>query len=118
MRLTRSRTAPSATRVALHKCRSDLCARVAGLRTLADAAFVQDFPALVRAVEAGFHHEETLLELLGDVRLHPRRADNAVILSALHRTLPQVEQGDVALGRQVADALDAILAAHGAGRTH
>ena len=47
--------------------------------------------------------------LLGDAGLHPRRADRAVILCALHRTLLQVEGGDIALGRQVADALDAVL---------
>jgi hypothetical protein len=32
-----------------------------------------------------------------------------VLLCALHRTLPQIEGGDVSLGRQVADALDAVL---------
>jgi hypothetical protein len=95
--------------VALRRCRRDLCARVAALRAQPDDAFVHDFPAVVTAVEAGFRHEETLLELLGDAGLHPRRADNAVILCALHRTLPQVEGGDIALGRQVADALDAVL---------
>jgi hypothetical protein len=96
--------------IALRRCRRDLCARVAALRTQPDDVFMHDFPAVVTAVEAGFRHEETLLELLGDAGLHPRRADNAVILCALHRTLPQVEGGDVALGRQVADALDAVLA--------
>jgi hypothetical protein len=95
--------------VALRRCRRDLCARVAALRAQPDDAFVHDFPAVVTAVEAGFRHEETLLELLGDAGLHPRRADRAVILCALHRTLPQVEGGDIALGRQVADALDAVL---------
>lgn len=96
--------------IALRRCRRDLCARVAALRAQPDDVFVHDFPAVVTAVEAGFRHEEALLELLGDAGLHPRRADQAVILCALHRTLPQVEGGDVALGRQVADALDAVLA--------
>jgi hypothetical protein len=66
-------------------------------------------PALVAAVEAGFRHEEALLELLGDACLHPRLADHALVLCALHRTMVRVENGDVALGRQVANALDAIL---------
>jgi hypothetical protein len=107
--------------IALRRCRRDLCARVAALRAQPDDVFMHDFPAVVTAVEAGFRHEETLLELLGDAGLHPRRADHAMILCALHRTLPQVEGGDIALGRQVADALDAVLtlpwdtaAAHGA----
>jgi hypothetical protein len=87
-----------------------LRARVAALRAQPDDVFMHDFPAVVTAVEAGFRHEETLLEVLGDAGLHPRRADHAMILCALHRTLPQVEGGDIALGRQVADALDAVLA--------
>ncbi|MGZ4997891.1 MAG: hypothetical protein ACXV8J_08725, partial [Methylobacter sp.] len=85
-------------------------ARGAGLRAHPDAAFLLDFPDVVTAVEAGFRHAETLLELLGDASLHPRRADHAMIVCALHRTLAQIEGGDVALGRQVADALDAVLA--------
>jgi hypothetical protein len=107
MHLASSTIAPL---VALRRCRRELCTRVAALRAQPDDVFVRDFPAVVTAVEAGFRHEETLLELLGDAGLHPRRADHAVILCALHRTLPQVEGGDVALGRQVADALDAVLA--------
>ena len=110
MRIPTPGMAPPAACAALHRCRSDLCARVASLRAQPDDAFVHDFPAGVTAVEAGFRHAETLLELLGDAGLHPRRADHAIILSALHRTLSQVENGDVALGRQVADALDAVLA--------
>jgi hypothetical protein len=107
MRLASPAIAPL---VALRRCRRDLCTRVAALRAQPDDVFMHDFPAVVTAVEAGFRHEETLLELLGDAGLHPRRADHAVILCALHRTLPQVEAGDIALGRQVADALDAVLA--------
>jgi hypothetical protein len=103
-------THPAAAAAALQRCHRDLRSRVARLRTQPDDLFVQEFPAVVTAVEAGFRHEETLLELLGDACLHPRRADHAVILCALHRTLSQVEGGDVALGRQVADALDAVLA--------
>jgi hypothetical protein len=110
MRTTDPGLAQSAAAAALQRCHRDLRSRVARLRTQPDDLFVQEFPAVVTAVEAGFRHEETLLELLGDACLHPRRADHAVILCALHRTLPQVEGGDIALGRQVADALDAVLA--------
>jgi len=105
-----SRITQPAAHIALRRCRHDLCTRVARLLAQPDDAFVHDFPAVVAAVEAGFRHEETLLELLGGTDLHPCRADHAVILSALHRTQARVESGDVALGRQVADALDAVLA--------
>lgn len=94
---------------ALRHGRKALRARVTALQAAPDAEFAQQFPAMVAAAEAGFRHEEALLELLGDACLRPRRADHAVILCALHRTLSRVEGGDVKLGRQVAHALDAVL---------
>jgi hypothetical protein len=110
MRISDPGLAQPAAAAALQRCRRDLRSRVARLRKQPDDSFAQAFSAVVAALEAGFRHEETLLELLGDAWLHPRRADHAIILCALHRTLSQVEAGDVALGRQVADALDAVLA--------
>lgn len=101
--------APAAACAALRHGRKALRARVAAAQAEPDAGFAQHFAGLVAAVEAGFRHEEALLEMLGDACLHPRRADHAVILSALHRTAPRVESGDVKLGRQVATALDAVL---------
>jgi hypothetical protein len=100
---------PLAACAALRTSRARLRARVAALQAQPDEVFVQDFPAVVAAVEADFRCEEALLERLGDAALHPRRADYAVLLCALHRTLPQIEGGDVGLGRQVADALGAVL---------
>nr|WP_052170115.1 hypothetical protein [Massilia sp. JS1662] len=100
---------PLAACAALRTSRARLCARVAALQAQPDEVFVQDFPAVVAAVEADFRREEALLERLGDAALHPRRADYAILLCALHRTLPQIECGDVGLGRQVADALEAVL---------
>lgn len=89
--------------------RRRLLARLALLRRRPDPAFAKGFAGLVAAVEAEFRHEEALLDLRGQACLHPRLADDAVILCALHRTAARVEAGDVALGRQVAAALDAIL---------
>jgi len=100
---------PRTACAALRTSRARLRAIVAALQAQPDEVFIQDFPAVVAAVEADFRREEALLERLGDAALHPRRADYAVLLCALHRTLPQIESGDVGLGRQVADALDAVL---------
>jgi hypothetical protein len=100
---------PHAACAAVRHSRARLCARIAALQAQSDDIFVQDFPAVVAAVEADFRREEALLEHLGDACLHPRRADYAVVLCALHRTLAQIEGGDVVLGRQVADALGAVL---------
>jgi hypothetical protein len=94
---------------ALHRGRRKLRARVSALQATADAEFIRQFPALVAAVESGYRHEEALLELLGEACLHPRRADHAIILCALHRTMSRVEGGDVIQGRQVVDALGHVL---------
>jgi hypothetical protein len=102
-------TDPVTACAAVRHRRERLCARIEALQAQSDDVFVQDFPAVVAAVEADFRREEALLERLGDACLHPRRADYAVLLCALHRTLPQIEGGDVTLGRQVADALGAVL---------
>jgi hemerythrin len=77
-----------------------------------DLGFVTCFPAMVAAVEAGFRREEALLERLRYRYLHDRRAEDAVILWALHRAAVMVEQGDVDVGRQVVAALDGILMMH------
>jgi hypothetical protein len=105
MTLKQISMSPPAACLALHRGRKKLRARVAALRPLPDAEFRDQFTGMVAAVEAGFRHEEALLELLGDACLHPRLADHAVMLSALHRVAPKVESGDVDLGRQVAEAL-------------
>lgn len=96
--------------MALHRGRKKLRARVTALLAAPDTEFAQGFPGMVAAVEAGFRHEEALLELVGDACLPPRRADHAIILSALHRTASRVERGDLRQGRQVVDALRHVLA--------
>lgn len=100
---------PAGACAALQHRRRLLLDRIAALRTCPDSEFVREFPALVNAVEAAFRHEEALLELLDEACLHPRRADHASILCALHRTVTRVEGGDLQRGREVAAALEAIL---------
>jgi hemerythrin len=70
------------------------------------------FAALVAAVEAAFRREELIMETLGYVHLHEHREENAVVLSALHHVLPDVERGDHMLGRQVLSALAGVLDLH------
>lgn len=101
--------APQAACAALHRRRRLLLGRIAALRRSPDTAFAQQFAAVVEQVESTFRHEESLLELLGDACLHPRRAEHATILCALHRTAARVEAGDLQRGREVAAALEAIL---------
>jgi hypothetical protein len=102
-------TTPLAVSAALNRNRRALRQRIAALQAAPDAEFVHGFPAMVAAVETGFRHEEVLCELLGSPAPCPHLADHAVMLCALHRTMSQVENGNVELGRHVADALDAVL---------
>lgn len=97
---------------AIRHARKQLCSRIRQAAEAADADCARAFPAIVAAVEANFRQEETLMEAMGDARLHAQRAENATLLCALHRVLPQVEAGDLALGRQVLGALRDVLALH------
>jgi hypothetical protein len=103
---------PRAICAALRHGRKMLCRRIAEIAAGPDEMLGDGFAALVAAVEAAFRHEELIMETLGYVRLHEHREENAVVLSALHRVLPDVERGDHMLGRQVLTALDEVLALH------
>jgi hemerythrin len=109
-RVTPSR--PRAICTALRHGRKVLSRRIAELACAPDDALAQGFDALVAAVEAAFRHEELIMETLGYVHLQEHRAENAVVLSALHHVLPDVEGGDCALARQVLAALADVLDLH------
>lgn len=100
---------------AIRQARRHLCARLADTADSSctpDDCFVRAFPAVVTAVEVGFRHEENVMESLDYGRLHEHRAENATILAALHRAMPLVEDGDIALGRQLVAALLDLLSLH------
>jgi hypothetical protein len=101
-----SRTA----RAAVRRVHRTLCARLAATRFDSDAVLMTGFASVVAAVEAGLRHEEIILERMGHAGLQVCIEDNAVLLRALHRVLPQVEAGDTALGRDVLAALHDVLA--------
>jgi hypothetical protein len=103
---------PRAICAALRHGRKMLCRRIAALAAVPDDVLCGSFAALVAAVEAAFRHEESIMETLGYAHLHEHREENAVVLAALHRALPEVERGDHALARQVLTALDEVLALH------
>jgi hemerythrin len=107
-----SPTRPRAICAALRHRRKMLCRRIAAIAAGPDDMVAQGFAALVAAVEAAFRHEELIMETLGYGQLHEHRAENAIVLSALHRVLPDVERGDCMLGRQVLAALGEVLALH------
>jgi len=103
---------PRAIGAALRHGRKMLCRRIGEIVSGPDDMVGQGFAALVPAVEAAFRHEELIMETLGYVHLHEHREENAVVLSALHHVLPDVERGDHVLGRQVLSALVDVLDLH------
>lgn len=109
MRNRQSSTNPPSTHASLRHCRRALHASVAALRHVPDPEFARRFAAMVASVEAGFREEESLLAQLDGTGMQARLADRAIILCALHRTSAKVENGDVAQGRQVLDALAHVL---------
>jgi hemerythrin len=97
---------------AIRHARKQLCSRLLQAASAPDERFVREFPSMVAAVEAGFRHEEMVMEALAYDSLHEHRAENATLLAALHRVAPLVEDGDVELGRQVLAALRDVLSLH------
>lgn len=105
-------TQPRALCAAIRHARRSLCNRLERMAPMPDEAFCRDFAAVVAAVEAGFRHEELAMEMLGYAHLREQLEENAVILRALHRALPEVDAGNCALGRQLVAALREVLALH------
>jgi hemerythrin len=112
MTLSTRKTSWRANRAVLRHVYQTLRHRVREIQAEADDDFARSFNHMVAAVEAGLRHEETLLEGLGDRHLRERRAENAIILCALHRVASAVEQGQVEPGRQLTAALEQMLALH------
>ena len=103
---------PHSICAALRQARKTLCSRVELTAEAPDQQFVQEFPALVREIETGFRREQLVMELLGFPRLHERLEEDAVVLRALHRVTPQIEHGNLALGREVVTTLRDLLDLH------
>jgi hemerythrin len=103
---------PHAICAALRQARKNLCSRVELAAEASDQQFVQEFPVLVREVETGFRREQLVMELLGFPRLHERLEEDAIVLRALHRVTPEIEHGNVALGREVVTTLRDLLDLH------
>jgi len=103
---------PHAVCAALRQARKSLCSRVELAAEAPDQEFVQEFPMLVREIETGFRREQVVMELLGFPRLQERLEEDAIVLRALHRVTPQIEHGNLALGREVVTTLRDLLDLH------
>jgi hypothetical protein len=107
---------PPVYTAALRHARRQLCERLAHAAGAPDEGFALCYVALMAEVEAHLHQEEVILEACRVQRLqervHAQRQENAAILSALHHTLAQVENGELATARQLVAALCDILSLH------
>lgn len=97
---------------AMAHARNRLLVRIHEVAAEPDDRFPALFNLLVVEVEAAFRHEETLMETVGFAGLPAQRRDNALLLAALHRAQPQVESGNLALGREAVAALGDLLSLH------
>ncbi len=103
---------PHSTMRAMAGARKRMLARIGNTMSEPDERFPAAFARLAGELEAGLRHEETLMESAGYPGLREQRQDNAVLLAALHRALPAVEAGDLAIGRDVVAALRNLLSLH------
>lgn len=97
---------------ALRRARKLLFVRLRRLAACPDTEFCAGFESVVVAIEADLAHEEAVMETLAFNGLHERRADNALLLAALHRIVTPVEAGDAALGRAALTASGDLLSMH------
>jgi hemerythrin-like metal-binding protein len=78
----------------------------------ADDQFADGFNELVADLEMSFRDEEAAMEALNYPALRSHREQHARALSALHHAQPQVEGGDIALGREALELLPKWLLLH------
>lgn len=96
----------------MREVRAGLSDRMERLARSPDERFAYGFTALIAELEASFRDEEAAMEALNYPALRGHREQHARTLSALHHAQPQVEGGDVALGREALDLLPKWLLLH------
>lgn len=96
----------------MREARCGLSDRMERLARTPDERFADGFTALIAELEASFRDEEAAMEALNYPALRGHREQHARTLSALHHAQPQVEGGDVALGREALDLLPKWLLLH------
>lgn len=77
-----------------------------------DEQFADAFNELVAELETSFRDEEAAMEALDYPALRSHREQHARALGALHHAQPQIEGGDIALGREALELLPKWLLLH------
>ena len=96
----------------MNQARRDLSERTERLATTADDQFADGFTALIADIETSFRDEEAVMEALNYPALRSHREQHARALAALHHAEPQVEGGDIGLGREALALLPKWLLLH------
>lgn len=96
----------------MNEARRSIATEMERLSHTADDQFADGFTALIADLEASFRDEESAMEALNYPALRSHREQHARALSALHHAQPQVEGGDVGLGREALELLPKWLLMH------
>lgn len=96
----------------MNEARRTMSERMERLAHTADDQFADGFTALIGDIETSFRDEESVMEALNYPALRSHREQHARALSALHHAQPQVEGGDIGLGREALELLPKWLLLH------
>jgi hemerythrin-like metal-binding protein len=96
----------------MHQARLTTSLQLERLAHTPDEQFADGFNELVADLETSFRDEEAAMEALNYPALRSHREQHARALSALHHAQPQIEGGDIALGREALELLPQWLLLH------
>jgi hemerythrin len=96
----------------MNEARRSMATEIERLTHTADDQFADGFTALIADLEASFRDEESAMEALNYPALRSHREQHARALGALHHAQPQVEGGDIGLGREALELLPKWLLLH------
>lgn len=96
----------------MRAARYGIAERMERMARTSDERFAAGFTDLIADLEASFRDEEAAMEALNYPALRGHREQHARTLGALHHAQPQVEGGDVGLGREALELLPKWLLMH------
>lgn len=82
---------------------------IEALSSASDECFADSYVHLVAALEQAFRAEELVMEAVNSRALRGHLEQHARALGALHQVMPQIEAGDIALGREALELLGRFL---------
>jgi hemerythrin-like metal-binding protein len=96
----------------MNEARRSMTEQMERLSHTSDDQFADGFNDLVANLETSFRDEESAMEALNYPALRSHREQHARALSALHHAQPQIEGGDIGLGREALELLPKWLLLH------